>query len=197
MPSRLLVGSRLIAVMAMLALALIPLAGAEQAEPESEAAPAPDVAGGSMTFERLNELIMAVDEKAVRQNDTMWQLEVEDVPVVVVTDPSHDRMRIIVGIAAAANLDQAMLLRLLQANFDTALDARYAVARDTLWGTFIHPLGPLTDEQFLSGLGQTVNLARTFGSTFSSGALSFGGGDSRGLMERELIDRLLDKGKAI
>lgn len=197
MPSRLLVGSRLIAVMAMLALALIPLAGAQQAEPESEAAPAPDAVGGSMTLERLNELIMAVDEKAVRQNDTMWQLEVEDVPVIVVTDPSHDRMRIIVGIAAAANLDQAMLLRLLQANFDTALDARYAVARDTLWGTFIHPLGPLTDEQFLSGLGQTVNLARTFGSTFSSGALSFGGGDSRGLMERELIDRLLDKGKAI
>ncbi len=194
MPSRLLVGSRLIAVIATLALALVPSAGAEQGEPGSTP---PDAAAPPMTLERLNELITAVDEEAERQNDTMWQLEVEGVPAVVVTDPSHDRMRIIVGIAGAANLDQAMLLRLLQANFDTALDARYSIARDTLWGTFIHPLSPLTDEQFLSGLGQTVNLARTFGSTFSSGALSFGGGDSRGLMERELIDRLLDKGKAI
>ncbi len=196
MPSRILVAPRLVAVIAALALILVAQAHAEQSEPGNKAAPSETV-GQAMTLDRLNELIMAVDEEAVRQNDTMWQLKVEGVQAVVVTDPSHDRMRIVVGIAQAANLDQAMLLRLLQANFDTALDARYSIARDTLWGTFIHPLSPLTDEQFLSGLGQTVNLARTFGSTFSSGALSFGGGDSRDLMERALIDRLLDKGNAI
>lgn len=55
------------------------------------------------------------------------------------------------------------LLRLLQANFDSALDARYAVARGILWAVYIHPLSALTDREFLPGLGQTVNIVRTYG----------------------------------
>ncbi len=31
----------------------------------------------------------------------------------------------------------------MQANFDTALDARYAIAKGALWSTFIHPLSDL------------------------------------------------------
>ena len=49
----------------------------------------------------------------------------------------------------------------------------------------------------LKGLGQVVNLANTFGSTYSSGLLIFGGGDSRGIQEKELIDHLIKKGLAI
>ncbi len=85
----------------------------------------------------------------------------------------------------------------MQANFDTALDARYAIAKATLWSTFIHPLRSLDDEALLKGLGQVVNLANTFGSTYSSGLLIFGGGDSRGIQEKELIDHLIKKGLAI
>ncbi|MEO0425337.1 MAG: hypothetical protein AAF184_23575, partial [Pseudomonadota bacterium] len=70
------------------------------------------------------------------------------------------------------------LRRLLQANFDTALDARYAIARDTLWATFIHPLSPLTEDQLLSAISQTLSIALTYGSTFSSGVWAFGGGDT-------------------
>ncbi len=151
-----------------------------------------------MTLDRMNDLVIAVDPDAQRSPaGNMWQLRVEDVPLTIITDPGHDRMRVIAGIAPADELEPALLFRLMQANFDTALDARYAIAQDVLWATFIHPLSPLTREQFLSGIGQTVNLARTFGSTFSSGALSFGGGDSRGLLERQLIDELLKKGRDI
>lgn len=52
----------------------------------------------------------------------------------------------------------------------------------------LHPLSPLTADQFLSGLAQTVLLARNYGTTFSSGALSFGGGDSQDLL-RELLEK--------
>ena len=52
-------------------------------------------------------------------------------------------------------------------------------------------------DEFLSGIGQAVNLARTFGTTFFSGALTFGGGDSRGIIQRELIDKLIKKGQEI
>ena len=82
----------------------------------------------------------------------------------------------------------------MQANFDSALDARYSIAKDIIWGAFIHPLQELKDEEFLSGVGQAVNLALTYGEAYSSGGLIFGGGDSQSLRQRELIDRLLEKG---
>ena len=162
--------------------------------------PAPDAGPpvGAMTLDRLDTLITAVDGQSQRSEaGNGWELTVAETPVTVVCDPTHDRMRIMVGIAPAADLDQTLLYRMMQANFDSALDARYAIARDILWATFIHPLSPLTDRQFLEGLGQTVNVARTFGSTFTSGALTFQGGDSQGLIERALIDQLLEKGQGI
>jgi hypothetical protein len=73
---------------------------------------------------------------------------------------------------------EAILRRCLQANFATALDARYGIAQGVLWSTFLHPLGSLDERLFLSGLGQTVTLARTYGTTFQSGELAFGGGDA-------------------
>ena len=94
--------------------------------------------------------------------------------------------------ARTADLDSELLFRLLQANFDTALDARYSIARGVLWSLYLHPLGSLSDEQFLAAIGQVVNLASTFGTTYSSGALTFGGGDSN-----RLIEELLEQGLSI
>jgi hypothetical protein len=74
----------------------------------------------------------------------------------------------------------------MQANFDSALDARYAIAQNLLWGAFIHSLNGLSEEEFLSGLLQTINVAQTFGSTFTSGAVVYGGGDSQGIMTDQL-----------
>ncbi len=88
-------------------------------------------------------------------------------------------------------------MRVMQANFDSALDARYAVARGVLWSTFIHPLGALEDAEVLSDLGQTVNLALSYGSTYPSGALTFSGGDNSEIERRELIDKLLEQGEKI
>ena len=96
----------------------------------------------------------------------------------------------------AEGLEPDELMRLMQANFDTALDARYAVANGRLWGTFIHPLSPLEREQFISALIQTVNLARTYGTLYSGGAQTFGGGDSNGLYQ-DLFSELLRKGEDI
>ena len=100
------------------------------------------------------------------------------------------------AIRSAGNIPAEELMRVMQANFDAALDARYAVAQGRLWSVFIHPLGDLNKDEFLSGLGQVVNLALTYGSSYTSGALTFGGGDSNEL-HRALIDKLLKKGEDI
>ena len=145
----------------------------------------------AMNNERLGALILRIDENADGRPG-FWRATVAGRVVTVITDENADRMRIISPVARAEDLDAALMFRMLQANFDTALDARYSIAQGILWSLYLHPLDALSDEQFLTGVGQVVNLAASFGTTFSSGGLSFGGGDSN-----ELIQELLDKGRAI
>lgn len=158
--------------------------------------PDEEAAGYVMDNERLQKIIRRVDPEYTGQPG-LWQLHVANITLRVITDEKNDRMRIIVPIRKADELSEEDLYRVLQANYDTALDARYAIARNVLWGTFIHPLSTLTDEDFLSGLGQTINIANTFGETYSSGVLSFDGGDSGDLIEKELIEELKKRGEII
>lgn len=157
---------------------------AQQTPPPVEEA-APDILT-PMTLPRLADILTAIDEDATVEPRGIT-LTIASIPVTVVVDPLANRMRVLVPISSAAGLSDGDLMRLMQANFDTALDARYAIANGRLWSTFIHPLAELQTDQLISGLSQTVMLARTYGDTYSSGALSFGGGDSRGLIE-ELRD---------
>lgn len=153
------------------------------------------LAGNALTLERLGEMIAGLDPEA-QSNGAFWQLTVEDVPVIVVADATHDRMRAMVPIRSAEGLTTEDLQRAMQANFDAVLDARYAIAQGRLWSAFIHPLEALEEREFLSGLGQVVVAAMTYGSSYTSGALTFGGGDSVEL-HRQLIERLLEKGERI
>jgi len=134
-------------------------------------------------------IVTAFDEEAqLTQNGAVFAID--EVVVTLVFDVNADRMRLMAPISASDDLSEDQLKRLMQANFDTALDARYAIARGQLWSTFIHPLTSLSQEDFVSGLAQTVTLVNTYGTTFSSGAMSFGGGDSNGEIQR-LLERLL------
>jgi hypothetical protein len=149
----------------------------------------------AMTPERLTDIILALDpDAAINANGI--ELTIEDIPVLVVMAPSADRMRAMVPIASVEDVTPEEMNRMMQANFDTALDARYAVAQGRVWGIFIHPLGALERAEFLSGLAQTVNLARTYGTLYSGGAQVFGGGDSNGIYN-ELFGDLLNRGQDI
>ncbi|MEM1260893.1 MAG: type III secretion system chaperone [Pseudomonadota bacterium] len=174
--------------MAVLLLGLVPT-GCDDAGPGSLIRTA---VAEPMTAERLGELIVAVDDNA-SQDGNSWFFRIEGLETTVVFDVAADRMRIVIPIVSAEELEPAMLTRLLQANFDTALDARYAIANGQVWGTFIHPLSSLSDEQFLVGLAQTANVVLTFGTSFNSGVFIFGGGDSADIERRQLIDELKRK----
>lgn len=144
-----------------------------------------------MTLPRMAAILLAIDENATVEPGGIT-LSVANIPVTVVVDPRANRMRVLVPISSASGLSEDDLLRLMQANFDTALDARYAIANDRLWSTFIHPLAELETDQLISGLAQTVTLAQTYGDTYSSGAIMFGGGDTRSLIDelRQLGEEL-------
>ena len=82
--------------------------------------------------------------------------------------------RLVAPVIAVGKMTSTQLQRTMQANFHSALDARYAVRGGVLYSAFIHPLSPLSDDEVRSGLMQVVNLVKTFGTTYSSGGLFFG-----------------------
>ena len=174
---------------ALLGIALAVFVVAQGNDPEESPDSPPAAIEQPMTAARLGELILKVDENA-NLNGSSWAFQVADLEVIVVFDIDADRMRIMIPIGGIDEMKRDEMLRLLQANFDSALDARYAVAQDTLWGTFIHPLSALDDEEFLVGLAQTANVAASYGSSYSSGMFIFGGGDSGDIERQRLIEEL-------
>ncbi len=170
----------LIAVLMMFA---VQLAGAE--EPTQQ-----EPARQAMNNQRLQTILDRIAGE-VGGRPGFWEFTVHGYKVSVITDERANRMRIIVPIVKAEDIGSEQMKRMMQANFDSALDARYSIARGVLWSAFIHPLSELSERQFIDGLAQTVNLAGTFGDSYSSGALIFGGGDSKQKQDkhyREIIE---------
>lgn len=145
-----------------------------------------------MSLERMEAILLALDPDA-QTNGSRFLLTIEDVQVMVITDVINDRMRAMAPIRSTEGISSSEMTRMMQANFDSALDSRYAIAQGTLWSTYIHPFAPLQKNQLISGIGQVVNLALSYGTVYSGGGLNFGAGDSDGI-NRKLIEELLEKG---
>jgi len=168
-------------------LAVILISGSLQAVADEEK----ETIIEAMDNQRIDTLLRRITDD-VEGEAGYWRITVNDYQAVIITDESADRMRIIVPIAESSGLEPGRMLRLMQANFDSALDARYCIAKGTLWSAFIHPLAELSDDEFVEGVAQTINLAATYGSTYSSGALVFSGGDSKAEQKKyynEIIER--------
>lgn len=97
------------------------------------------------------------------------------VRMALISDITHDRMRIIAPITTYSELTVEQKDEIMESNYHRALDARYAASNGALYSAYIHPLSPLTQKQLVGALDQVSTLAMTFGSTYSSGSLSFGG----------------------
>lgn len=151
--------------------------------------PEPDRAARPMTNESLGALLKRLDPGVSGQPGN-WVVTFQDTSAQVLTDERADRMRVMIPIADASELEVDALYRMLQANFESALDARYAIAQGLVWVTFIHPLSALTENELVLALAQTYNAAATYGSSYSGGLFQFGGGDNRS----EIFDNILDRG---
>ncbi len=146
-----------------------------------------------MTVARLGQIVTALDAEAV-QHGHGWRLRVDGHVALLTADEAAGRLRAMMPIGRADKVDKFELRRMMQANFDSALDGRYAIARGIVWSVFVHPLRGLDKEHLIAGLAQMATLARTHGTLYSSGGLQFGGGDSPE-MQRELLDELLERGE--
>lgn len=103
-----------------------------------------------------------------------WRGIRDEVQLFVLSDDSHDRMRIMAPIGELEEIEPELLQVLLQANYDRALDARYAMRGKEVWSVSVHPLATLAPDDFASFLDQVVRLVKNTGTSFASSELMFG-----------------------
>lgn len=136
-----------------------------------------------MTLKQMGK-ILKQETKITEGENGIWTVEYAKHLVMIVTDEKANRMRIFSPIAAREDINDASLEKMLEANFHSALDAKYSIWEGVVISVYTHPLKELSREQFTDALKQVVRLSQTFGTTFSSTEFIFGGEDEESDKER-------------
>lgn len=106
-----------------------------------------------------------------------WQFILRNRPMMIITDVGANRMRIMTPIIEETKLDSIHYKIMLEANFDKALDAKYAIFNTIVWSVFTHPLEELKKNQLKDAIEQVVTLSENFGTSYTSTDMVFGGGN--------------------
>ena len=141
------------------------------------------------------EKIFYVVSDTLQGNSGNWQFVINGTMMLCVTDETHNRMRIVSPIIEDIKLDEEEKQKLLEANFHTALDVRYAISNQVLCAAFIHPLKELTKDQVFDAIVQVYTAVQTFGTSFSSTGLSFPGTNEENNNDGKIKELKLQKNK--
>ena len=127
-----------------------------------------------MNNRRLDQLIRQIST-SVEGELGFWRFDLHGRQLLVITDETQNRMRAMTAIVEESELTDKDRTLVLDANFDRALDAKYATSQGHLWSVFTHPLAELTDDQFTDAAKQVKTLADNYGTSYASSDLVFGG----------------------
>ena len=132
------------------------------------------ISAQDMTIKQMGK-ILKKETKITEGKGGIWTVEYAQHLVMIVTDTKANRMRIFSPIVAREDVSDMALEKMLEANFHSALDAKYSIWEGVVISVYTHPLKELSDAQFTDALGQVVRLSQTFGTSFSSTEFIFGG----------------------
>jgi len=128
-----------------------------------------------LTGDDLRDVISRIADESVAGEGSIIRFRMGETTLICIYDEIHDRMRVVCPIAPLARVTEDERDLALEANFHSALDARYAASEGVLYSIFIHRLSSLAARDLVSGIEQTRKLALTFGREYTSGALHFWG----------------------
>lgn len=103
-----------------------------------------------------------------------WQVLYQEFPLFVLTDEASNRMRIFTPILEEEELKVGQMKKMLEANFHSALDAKYSLYEGFVIGIYTHPLVELNEKQMEDAMSQVVNLSKNFGTSYTSTDVMFG-----------------------
>lgn len=111
-----------------------------------------------MTPDAIANILTQTFGPAVQQIDACsWQIETPDFRLLVLLSEDQSWLRALIPIASAADAEP-FLSQLLEANFDSTQEARYALSQGALWGVFQHSAAGLSQEDFSAALQQLISL---------------------------------------
>ncbi len=125
-----------------------------------------------MNPEKITQILTTLNIEC-EQSGNVINCVIQGYNLTIIYDLNADRMRMVIPIVEVKDITQDHINQAMEANFHTALDARYAISNDIVWAVFIHPLSDLSESLFSSALQQTLFTAATFGKEYSSGILNF------------------------
>ena len=103
----------------------------------------------------LNQLFAA--ENIQHDTPEVWQVKNSQIHLLVILSEDNSWLRLLTPIASA-NEAQSLLPQLLEDNFDTTQEVRYALGQDVLWGVYHHRLESLTTEDLKNAIASLVSL---------------------------------------
>jgi len=122
-----------------------------------------------------------------------WQLIYGQRLLYVITDENANRMRIFTPVIEEEKLEEGQLKKMLEANFHSALDAKYCLYEKLVITVYTHPLKELQSDQFIDAMRQVVTLADTFGDSYSSTSVIFNPGSEEEETEKDSKEERTNK----
>ncbi|MCU0543649.1 MAG: YbjN domain-containing protein [Oscillatoriaceae cyanobacterium Prado104] len=107
--------------------------------------------------EITNSLKDLFGESVEQQDSTSWQVETPQFRLLVLLSEDGSWLRILLPIASAAEAEP-FFDKLLEANFDTTLETRYALRQNIVWGVFQHSSATLTIADFAAAVNRLLGL---------------------------------------
>jgi hypothetical protein len=132
------------------------------------------VVSQDMDNEIFKEVLTGISD-SIGGHEGYWEIFVDNIPMLCITDVSNNRMRIMTPVSKLENLKKGQLKACMEANFHSALDVKYAISEEFIWVVFIHPLRELRRSQLEDGIQQVWNAVSSFGTTYNSTDLIFPG----------------------
>lgn len=114
-----------------------------------------------------NTLKELFDDSVETPTATSWQVETSKFRLLVLLSEDGTWLRILLPIADASEA-QPFFDKLLEANFDTTLETRYAIHQNVLWGVFHHNCATLTAADFSVAVAKLLALQQQGLSDFFS-----------------------------
>lgn len=127
-----------------------------------------------MDFKKLK-LVLAKEAVIVQESGNVVIYELNGVKIYLITDENANRMRLMAGIIETGELTKKDMSTLMEANYDRALDAKYAISDEVLWAVYVHPLQELYEKQIVDALYQVFALVKNYGTSYTSTDMIFGG----------------------
>lgn len=125
-----------------------------------------------MNNKKLSSILYTISDQIEGENGN-WQFRIDSTIFICITDTFNNRMRIISPIIETKKINNATIEKCMEANFHSALDARYAIFDGYMWAAYIHPLRENTKDQIIDAVTQVYSCVLTYGTLYSSGELIF------------------------